>query len=200
MPTDAVQPRPEAAGPSAAPEAPTPQARYFIGLRPAPAIRTRLHRLALRLAERSDGRPVAAARIHLTLAFLGQMPRALEPDVLALLRAQAAPGALRLERLGRFGPRLHWIGPSETPEWLAALSESTRAGLDALGTSYDRTPLRPHVTLVRSARKPLPATPAPAIEFGPSTLMLVESMPTRPGGHYRWIAPFDRHQTVMPQS
>ena len=169
---------------------PVARARYFIGLRPAPAVRTRLHRLALSLAQRHGGRPVAAARMHLTVAFLGQAPRTLEPALLALLRAQPAAGPLRLERLGSFGPRLLWAGPPETPEWLAAMSASLRSGLDALGADYDRKALRPHVTLLRSARHGPDAGDAMRpFDFGPSQLMLVESMTDRPGGHYRWIAP-----------
>lgn len=179
-------PRPEPGSPRET----APQARYFIGLRPAPAVRTRLHRLALALAARHGGRPVAVARMHLTVAFLGQAPRSLEPALLALLRAQAAAGPLRLERLGSFGPRLLWAGPRETPDWLSALSASVRAGLDALGASYDRKPLRPHVTLLRAARHgPDAGDVLEPFDFGPSQLQLVESMTDRPGGHYRWIRP-----------
>jgi 2'-5' RNA ligase len=179
---DAPAPRP--------PEQQPAQARYFIGLRPAPAVRARLHRLALSLAARHGGRPVAAARMHLTVAFLGQTPRALEPALLAMLREQPAAGALRLERLGSFGPRLLWAGPLETPDWLAALSAGVRYGLDSLGARYDRKALRPHVTLLRSARQGPDAGDAMRpFDFGPSQLMLVESMTDRPGGHYRWIAP-----------
>lgn len=175
--------------------APAPQTgRYFIGLRPAPAVRQRLHRLALTLAARHDGRAMEAARMHLTLVFLGQAPRALEPALLALLRTLPRPGALRLDRLGSFGPRLLWIGPSATPAWLEAMSGQARAGLDALGAGFDRKPLRPHVTLVRSARRPPaedssapPRPDRPVIDFGPSELLLVESMPAQ--GRYRWIAP-----------
>ncbi|GAA4400907.1 RNA 2',3'-cyclic phosphodiesterase [Quisquiliibacterium transsilvanicum] len=172
------------------PEQASPQARYFVGLRPAPAVRARLHRLALSLAARHGGRPVAAARIHLTLAFLGQTPRALEPALLALLRTQPAAGPLRLERLGSFGPRLLWAGPLEIPAWLAALSAGLRSGLDALGADYDRKPLRPHVTLLRSAHQgPDGGDTLRPFDFGPSQLMLVESITDRPGGHYRWISP-----------
>ena len=185
----------------APPPADTPQGRYFIGLRPAPAVRTRLHRLAVELCSRHGGRPVAAARMHLTLVFLGQVPRALEPALLELVAGLPAPGPLRLCRPGSFGPRLLWIGPSETPPWLQALSAQVRAGLDALGASYDRKPLRPHVTLVRSASQPLqPGERLPELDFGPSELLLVESVTDRPGGHYRWIPLPHRHQTVTPRS
>jgi 2'-5' RNA ligase len=107
-----------------------------------------------------------------------------------MLREQPAAGALRLERLGSFGPRLLWAGPLETPAWLAALSAGVRYGLDSLGAGYDRKALRPHVTLLRSARQGPDAGDAMRpFGFGPSQLMLVESMTDRPGGHYRWIAP-----------
>ncbi|HWS76667.1 MAG TPA: 2'-5' RNA ligase family protein, partial [Quisquiliibacterium sp.] len=149
-----------------------------------------LHRLALALADKHGGRAVAAARMHMTLVFLGQTPRALEPALLALLRTLPPAGPLRLERLGAFGPRLLWAGPSATPEWLEALSERARAGLDALGAGFDRKAFRPHVTMLRSARQGLvPGESVPAIDFGPSELLLVDSQTERPGGHYRWISP-----------
>lgn len=177
----------------------TGQARWFIGLRPAPAVRARLHRTALGLAAAHGGRPIAAARMHLTVAFLGAAPRALEPSLLALLRTLPPPGTLLLDRLGSFGPRLLWIGPQRTPPWLEDLSTRLRAGLDALGANHDRKPLRPHVTLLRAAQAPVaPGKLLRPIDFGASELMLVDSDPSQPGGHYRWIRPWQSHTQTRP--
>lgn len=170
-----------------------PTARYFIGLRPRPPVRERLHQLACALAARHGARAMDAERMHLTLVFLGQTARRLEPDLVRLLGALPAPGELRLDRLGSFGPQLAWIGPSVTPAWLDALAAQARARLDALGARYDRKGFRPHVTLLRSARLPVTGAPLPAadsIDFGPSELLLVESLPAQ--GRYRWIGATER--------
>lgn len=137
-----------------------PAGRVFVASLPPSALAADLAEQAARLARTHGGRPVPAARIHLTLRFLGSFDP-LAADWLAQLAGrlgcvQGPAGVLRLERLGSFGHgRRHvgWLGPSVVPAALGALVARLDAVLSGLpGVRPDRRPFRPHVTLVRDAR------------------------------------------------
>lgn len=157
-------------------------------------MREALARLAAALARSLHGRPVAAADVHLTLQFIGEAPRALEPALVEVVRALPPPPRdVPLDRLGRFGARLVWIGPNLCPDALGALSRTVRERLDALGVAYDRKRFVAHLSLVRGARAP-GGEPLPAPDPGsvPATLgrcgvCLVESELLAAGSRYRWI-------------
>ncbi|MBW6494686.1 MAG: hypothetical protein K0B16_09070, partial [Burkholderiaceae bacterium] len=112
------------------------------------------------VARTCGGRALAAPDLHLTIAFVGN--RALADSRLLLPPALALPGELlarddwpgtRVERLASFGRGIVWAGPEHTPPWLAELALTIRAALRAAGIGFDEKPLRPHVTLVRGARR-----------------------------------------------
>lgn len=127
--------------------------RHFVALRPDPATARRLEELALGLAARCHGRALAARDLHLTLAFIGEFPATEGARLLALLDGLPAshPG-FALDRLGRFGPALLWIGPAKAPDWLVPLAREVRERLQAGSVPFDERPLEPHLTLVRNAR------------------------------------------------
>lgn len=138
------------------------EARFFIALRPDAPARYRLGQLAEDLALRCRGRPIAAADLHLTLAFVGTQPRIRAAHFAHLLaglpgsapRTETADTllpSLSIDAIGMFGPRLLWAGPEYTPAWLETLATTVRSKLDAAGVAYDRKPFRPHITLVRNA-------------------------------------------------
>lgn len=114
-----------------------------------------------------------ACDLHITLAFIGELPDAtLEPLAVSLRQALAracpqtpAPhDALVLDRIGSFrGANLTWLGPSDVPAWLTAVADAVRAGLDEAGVAFDRKPFRPHVTIVRGVRLPVAERPAIAV-------------------------------------
>ncbi len=98
---------------------------------------------------------VAAANLHLTLAFLGEVAESLVgpiEEALASRLGGAAPAEARLERAGCFpergAARVAWIGlaPGAALGELAAL---VRAALSGLGVSADAKPFRAHVTAAR---------------------------------------------------
>src|SRR5271169_5368820 len=88
--------------------------RVFFALWPDAALRTTMADLAREVARASGGRPTAADRIHLTLAFLGEQPADRVETLRRLgggLRARAF--TLALDALGGF-PRtgIAWLGAS----------------------------------------------------------------------------------------
>ena len=167
--------------------------RYFIALRPSARARRALGALAASLARRFGGRPLGAEDIHLTLAFVGNAPESIEPVLRESIASLESPGALVLGRLGHFGPRLLWIGPEASPDWLETMAQALRGELDRLGVAYDDKRFRPHATLVRGTR---PIDPA-ALEAARQALVPIPAGQMRvqvgasagaPGpNRYRWI-------------
>jgi 2'-5' RNA ligase len=130
------------------------------------------------------GRAVAAPKIHLTLAFLGDA----EPGR-AAAAARAMHGerhALPLEEAGYWRHnRIIWVGPRATPPRLAALVERLHAALREGGFVLEARPFAAHVTLVRKARPPR-FPPLPQLAWPVDQFALVQSVQ----GEYRTLETF----------
>ncbi len=154
--------------------------RCFVGCWPDPESAARLDALGRELhGEFPRSRPVPHHKLHLTLAFIGDLHAARAARLSAALRALAlAPCAWTIDRIDCFaGARVAWAGGA-TP---AALAERVRA-IEALlrdeGVDFDRRPYRPHVTLLRdlprnSTRIARPV--APVIDWIVQRPVLVQS-------------------------
>jgi 2'-5' RNA ligase len=95
------------------------------------------------------------ANFHVSLAFLGNIPRSLVPEVAAVLDTLCAgrrPFAMEVRGLGTFGPpnrpRVVWAG-TRGDEPLASLHGDLREWLALLNLEIDPRPFRGHVTLAR---------------------------------------------------
>lgn len=108
------------------------------------------------LRERADalglaGRPVAAERLHLTLAFHGRC----QPETITRLAERAArvevPALmLGFDRVGFFSrSQTVWLGASEPPTAVYELAEYL-AGDELV----DRQAFKPHITVARRAERP----------------------------------------------
>jgi 2'-5' RNA ligase len=135
------------ASPSSAPD----RQRVFVALWPTPAIRTRLSEVADQLARRAvTGRQVAAANLHLTLAFIGL----LHVDRAASLARRLDEYATSefdwiVDRVGHFaGARVVWAGGPDNAQ-LSALAAGVRELLESTDIPFDRKPFAAHVTLLR---------------------------------------------------
>ncbi len=118
-------------------------------------------RVKLAEVQRYLGRRHAAVRwtrpetIHLTLAFLGDMPTGQLPALSTALDqriAGLAPFGLDVGGLGYFGParspRVVWAGITPSPE-LEQLRQRIVEALRQTGTAFDEKPFAPHLTLGR---------------------------------------------------
>lgn len=130
--------------------------RLFFALRP-----DRLTRDAIWAATRvprinSAGRAVLKHDLHLTLAFLGNVPLAAVDEIIdaaSNIKADVLP--LRLNTLGHFEQaRALWLGPSAPPPALEALARQLWRRMEALSWRCRPEHWRPHVTLVRGGRRP----------------------------------------------
>ncbi|MCX8957782.1 RNA 2',3'-cyclic phosphodiesterase [Erwinia psidii] len=107
------------------------------------------------------GRPVAAANLHLTLAFLGDISLEKSLALQQLAARVKQPGfTLALDDAGHW-PRsgVVWLGPKRSPRGLLQLAEMLRSQAARCGCYQSPTPFHPHVTLLRNATRPVALPP-----------------------------------------
>lgn len=172
--------------PAAPRPAPADRARVFFALWPDTRTAAALHEIGSGLHADCAGRLMREASLHLTLAFLGEVPRARVDELLALAgRLRAAPFVLALTRSGSWkGNRVVWLAPDDTPPALEALVASLSQALRAAGFGLEERPFSAHLTLVRNARQaPQPLTRELGWQVG--DFVLVESGRRAEGAQYR---------------
>ncbi len=168
----------------AAPAAPL--RRLFFALWPDAGAATALE-AAARLAHAAcGGRCLQRDSLHLTLAFLGDLPaeRAAAAEAAAAdLAGEAFP--LRLDRLGYWRHnRILWAG-CDLPPPLAALAAELAARLGAAGFTLEARPFAAHVSLLRNARCQTPPALDAPIDWPVGGFVLVESQLSRSGARYQ---------------
>lgn len=143
------------------PETPEPGLiRLFIGIPIGDDVRARLGETCdlLKKTHAHVGW-VPPRNYHLSLAFLGDTPRDMVPELGEALDDAVTCGAFSfaVTGVGTFGslrsPRVIWAGV-EAPKALITLLDNVRNNLAALDLLVDRRPFRAHITLgrVRSSR------------------------------------------------
>lgn len=164
--------------------------RLFLALWPSPAARRALAAWRGACPWGGHARLVPDERLHLTLHFLGQVPRTRLPE----LRALPVPARrvdLTLDTLALWRQGVAVLQPSVVPSALQDLHGALGRALAALDLPVDVRPWRPHVTLARGADAP--AGEPSLVQLSPvrwrtAGHVLVESLPD--GGGYvvrrRW--------------
>lgn len=175
-------------------------ARVFFALWPSPPLATALADVAIAAARRYGGRSSRADTIHLTLAFLGEVPEAALPTLCNLAAGFKAPSfELIIDRLG-FWPhnQLLWAGCSTTPAPLQDMVVDLQNKLIAAGFAPDRADRRftPHLTLLRKVPLiPQPGRDEPIPKISPlpwhcSRWVLVRSLLNAQKASYQAIGQF----------
>ena len=125
--------------------------RLFFALWPDDRLRAGLERLGIDLAARAEGKAVPAAKVHMTLAFLGEVPVdrfAAAADAASRVTGEAFE--LVLDEVGAFRPaRVAWAGSSAGHPALTILQSGLAAELRREGFHLESRPFAAHVTLVR---------------------------------------------------
>ena len=163
--------------------------RVFFALWPDDATRSSISRATREAVRASGGRPIAKDRLHLTVAFLGELT-----DV-GLEAARAVPPVrvgsfeLTLDALGIWpDSKILWLAPSNPPDALGGLEAQLWVGLIDRGFHGEERIYRPHVTLARRAR-PIELEVEP-LRWLVQDLVLIESFPEGRNVHYevleRW--------------
>lgn len=167
-----------------------PTARIFFALLPPPAAQRALGDLARESARRAHGRPVPAANMHVTLAFVGAWPLARLPALLdAAVAVRGEPLHIVLDEFGAFRRAgIAWIGTSTPPAALMQLAQSLADALAPAGVVLDGQPFRPHITLARHCRGPYPHGVAGPLSFVADRFSLMQSQAGSEGARYKALA------------
>lgn len=97
------------------------------------------------------GKPVAAANLHMTLAFLGEVSAEKQQALVDLAGRIRQPGfTLRLDDAGQWPrSRVAWLGTRQPPRGLLQLAAMLRAQAARSGCWQSPQPFHPHITLLR---------------------------------------------------
>jgi RNA 2',3'-cyclic 3'-phosphodiesterase len=162
--------------------------RLFFALWPPAETARALAAWAQAVRPLTGGKPTEAAKIHLTLAFLGDAE--VQRAVTAARRVSGSIHDLALEQACYWRENdIVWAGPRETPAALAALFESLSVQLYREEFILERRPFAAHVTLIRRARAArLP--PLPPLEWPVREFILVRSALSSRGSTYEPLERF----------
>ena len=192
-----------APGGKPAPDGRAGSLRLFFALLPDPAARQALGALARDIARATGGRATPAENLHLTLVFLGRVPRSRVAQVEAAGARAAAMGepfALLFDRVGGFrNAGVVWAGPREVAPALQQVVGALSGALHDAGFALEARAFHPHLTLARRSLRP-PAEGS-ALRVGwradAITLMASETLPAGPV--YRVLASWRLRERVKLQ-
>jgi len=150
--------------------------RSFIAIDISPAVRRSLDEFIKEL--KPTGRDVKWVRtegIHLTLKFLGNIPKTMIPKVKAAMEkavSDAGPFEVKVEGTGAFPnlrkARIFWVGVIEASGKLAALARRLDEEIKTLGFAPENREFKPHLTLGRTRQGGRPDASADIISKSPA--------------------------------
>jgi 2'-5' RNA ligase len=109
----------------------------------------------VRLAPRARVSWVGEGRVHLTLAFIGEVDEGRAADVLGALRPALSGSPFEVSVHGvsvfpaRGSPRVLWVGVGDGRDRLLQLERDVRGRLQAVGVVSEDRAYHPHLTLAR---------------------------------------------------
>ncbi len=173
--------------------------RLFFALWPPGSAAQALHGWASAAHAQTGGRITREPTIHLTLAFLGDLPLEQVATLKACAkRVQGRAFEMRLDE-GRWWQhnRIVWAGPREMPEALRDLAAELETQLEAAGFRTEKREFKAHVTLVRRAEQASVLPDFEPVAWSASEFVLVRSTLTPEGPAYETLARFPL-QAILP--
>lgn len=169
------------------PAAPAPQARLFLALWPPTALQAALTAAARRWQWPPQAARVPAAKRHVTLHFLGAVPRSRLPALCEAFARPAPPCTLWLDRAALWPGGTAVLQADHPPEPLRDWHRRLGEAVTAAGLPLDRRTWRPHVTLARRAVGAVAPADLDPLPWPVDGHVLVESQ-LGAGGGYRILA------------
>ena len=151
--------------------------RLFFALWPDAAVRAAIAALARDVAGETRGRPVVADNLHLTLAFLGERPAAMVPDLCACVSTiDTSSFELSLDEVGCWRKTgIAWLTAKRIAPPLLVMQEHIVEALRGLHILIDERRFMPHVTLARRIEVIVSRQIAPSIDWRIGSFALVAS-------------------------
>lgn len=127
--------------------------RLFFALELPASLQQELVRWRAENFAEDAGRPIAAANLHLTLAFLGEVSDETSLRLQQLAGRITQPGfAIDLDDAGHWPrPGVVWLGCQRPPRGLLQLANLLRAQAARHGCAQSAPSFHPHITLLRNA-------------------------------------------------
>jgi 2'-5' RNA ligase len=133
--------------------------------------------------------PVAAARLHLTLHFIGSVAGERLPQVTTGLRLAFEPFDFSLDRADVWPNSVAVLQPERIPHAMSGLHRGLAHALEQLALPVESRPFRPHVTLARRARGATAPAQHDAVSWrAREGYVLAQSLPC--GAGYEIVARF----------
>ena len=168
-----------------------PARRLFFALWATAEERRALSAAAAAAVGTSGGRAVPEENLHVTLAFLGQVPAARTTELAALAHRVGTNGALagtplllQFERLAYWHAPQILVALSTAGAAAAALAAALQREASAAGFLPDLKPFRAHVTVARKVTHAAASTPLPSVSWKCAEFVLVESRTVATGSVY----------------
>ncbi|WP_051972202.1 RNA 2',3'-cyclic phosphodiesterase [Massilia sp. 9096] len=174
-PTDNVSPAQAADKPESA--------RLFLALWPDPAMRDALRAWRDAWTWPRGASPVHTDKLHLTLHFLGDQPRARLPELLDGFTVPFTPFDLHIDSAALWHNGIAVLAPTQPPPALLDLHAQLTQALVKLGLQPEKRSYRPHVTMARRAAGAGLPPPGQALDWRADRYALVESRPGHGGGY-----------------
>jgi 2'-5' RNA ligase len=160
--------------------------RLFFALWPDPALLQALRARVDKVTASVGGKPQRPDQWHVTLEFLGQVPRGRQPALRAAAeRVCRSVVAIEFDRVEYWRkPQVVCLVASRVPTGLAALVTQLRAELATEGFAIESRPFRPHVTLARKVRSAAGTRLEPPFLWQTKGFALVRSVTDPAGSRY----------------
>ena len=175
--------------------------RAFVAVFPPPEVREALALAACGLPVTGKMRLTPPANVHLTLKFLGDVPRedlAEVAEALEALRGRHEPFEAGISGFGAFPSprkaRVLWAGIGEGAAELRALARDVEESLEPLGFEREDRTYVPHLTLGRARGRPVALetveSPSPVPGFFVRHVELMESVLGGAGAAYSTLGAY----------
>lgn len=160
--------------------------RLFFALWPDAALRQALRSRIDTVVASIEGRLQRPDQWHVTLEFLGQVPRERQVALRAAAdRVTRSPVAIEFDRVEHWRkPQVVCLVASRVAAGLAALVTQLHAELAREGFALDARPFRPHVTLARRVRSASESLLDPPLPWQSDGFALVRSVTDPAGSRY----------------
>jgi 2'-5' RNA ligase len=163
--------------------------RIFFAVWPPAETARALAQWAREAQRQTGGKTTDEAKIHLTLAFLGDVDA--QKAIAAARRVTAKAHALPIEQ-ARYWRENHivWAGPRETPPPLLDLFKRLEFELYKEDFILERRPFAAHITLIRKARGGKFLPPLRALDWPINEFVLMRSSLSSAGSTYEPLGRF----------
>lgn len=165
-------------------------ARFFFALWLPQDVAHSLHTVAGGVVGRCGGRLMREDALHITLAFMGEVPERRLPELQALAATLTLPKVpVHLDRLG-FWNHNHvlWAGAKDPAPVLAQLAADLQEELLKAGFLTEVRPFVSHVTMLRKLLHPGALPELTPVEWTAAEFVLAKSWRSDRGSAYETIA------------